>query len=72
MQEDKLDSQGARKRTAHLLRCWQEADGSWRYAVETVDGRALPRRGFPTQEALLTYLKTILPGSKSPEISTDL
>ena len=50
-----------RKRYACLLRYWQESDGNWRFTLEPVDGRSLPRRGFPHQAALLAYLKSILP-----------
>jgi hypothetical protein len=60
MQKDEQDSK--RKRYAYYLSCWREADGSWRYALAPVDGRALPRRGFPNQDELLVYLKSVLPG----------
>ncbi len=55
------DSQANYRRQAYLLRCWQEADGSWRYSVEPVDGRTWSRRGFARQADLLDFLQTILP-----------
>ena len=61
------DSQANYRRQAYLLRCWQEADGSWRYSVESVDGRSWPRRGFANQADLLVYLQTILPQRQHPD-----
>lgn len=63
MQEKGQDFKVENKHYVYLLRCWQEVDSSWRYTVEPVDDRSLPRRGFPNQAALalLAYLKTILP-----------
>jgi hypothetical protein len=65
MQAKEQNSQANNKRQAYLLRCWQEADESWRYTVEPVDGRSLPRRGFPNQDDLLAYLQTILPSQNN-------
>ncbi|MCA9928882.1 MAG: hypothetical protein KC419_10410 [Anaerolineales bacterium] len=61
MQGKKRDSQEKSRQLVYLLRCWQETNGSWRYAVEPVDGRSLPRRGFSHKPALLNHLNEILP-----------
>lgn len=66
MQTTGQDSKGNGGRQAYLLRCWQEADGYWRYSVEAVDGRSLPRRGFTSHIALLAHLQTILPQNDEP------
>lgn len=63
MQAKKQYSQPQAKRQAYLVRCWQEIDGNWRYTVEPVDGRSLPRRGFTELADLLAYLQTVIPGN---------
>ncbi|MCB8965773.1 MAG: hypothetical protein H6660_02675 [Ardenticatenaceae bacterium] len=70
MQAKGQDSQINGSRQTYLLRCWQEVDGRWRYSVEPVDGRTLPRRGFPSQAALIAYLQTILPQEQHPDSHT--
>ncbi|MCA9932892.1 MAG: hypothetical protein H6662_12000 [Ardenticatenaceae bacterium] len=65
MQAKGQDSQASDKRQAYLVRCWQEADARWRYSVEAVDGRSLPRRGFSSQNDLLIYLQNILPSQNN-------
>lgn len=67
MQEKGQDSQANDRRQAYLLRCWQEPYGGWRYTLEPVDGRSAPRRGFPSQADLLTYLQTILPDGEDAQ-----
>ncbi|MCA9982218.1 MAG: hypothetical protein KDD89_15345 [Anaerolineales bacterium] len=61
MQEKNPDSQAHKKRHAYLLRYWQEEAGQWRFTLEAVDGRPVPRRGFSNQADLLAYLSTVLP-----------
>ncbi|MCA9956439.1 MAG: hypothetical protein H6652_07840 [Ardenticatenaceae bacterium] len=65
MQANEQYSQPQPKRQAYLVRCWQEIDGHWRYTVEPVDGRSLPRRGFSQLADLLAFLQTTLPGESS-------
>lgn len=54
---------------AYLLRIWREARGShlpegvWRFSLEDVSGGK--RRGFPTLEALVDYLKLQMEQDKS-------
>jgi len=67
MQTTGQDSKGNGGRQAYLLRCWQEADGCWRYSVEVVDGRSLPRRGFSSRANLLAHLHTALPRNLQPD-----
>lgn len=64
MQEKKSDPQLHKKRHAYLLRCWQEEAGKWRFTLEAVDGRPVPRRGFSNQADLLAHLSTVLPNDE--------
>lgn len=61
MQANRPDSQKINRHQVYLVRCWQESDGSWRYAVEPVDGREAARHGFASQADLLAYLQAVLP-----------
>jgi len=67
MQEKRQHSGAYNKRQMYLLRCWRVEDGRWRYAVEVVDGRSLPRRGFTNVADLLAFLDTILPHDADDE-----